>query len=90
MMIQILGISYVWIERSLENNPIYSKLDLHLSYKLPEIGGLDMTLHGHVFTLIMYMFKTLTDNSKYNGYGDKLHLTFNFLKYFWVHQDTTT
>ena len=30
----------------------YNKLDLHLSYKLPEIAGLDLTLHGHVFNAL--------------------------------------
>ena len=58
--------------------PGYSKLDLHLSYKLPEIAGLDMTLHGHVFNALDDVFvQDAVDNSKYNGYGDKLHLAHN-------------
>ena len=58
--------------------PSYSKLDLHLSYNLPEIAGLDLTLHGHVFNALDAVYvQDATDNSKYNGYGDKLHLAHN-------------
>jgi iron complex outermembrane recepter protein len=58
--------------------PGYSKLDLHLSYKLPEIAGLDMTLHGHVFNALDDVYvQDAVDNSKYNGYGEKLHLAHN-------------
>ena len=59
-------------------SPSYGKLDLHLSYKLPEIAGLDMTLHGHLFNALDDVYvQDATDNSKYNGYGDKLHLAHN-------------
>ena len=58
--------------------PGYSKLDLHLSYKLPEIAGLDLTLHGHVFNALDDVYvQDATDNSKYNGYGDKVHAAHN-------------
>ena len=58
--------------------PGYNKLDLHLSYKLPEIAGLDLTVHGHVFNALDNVYvQDATDNSKYNGYGDKLHLAHN-------------
>jgi hypothetical protein len=58
--------------------PSYGKLDLHLSYKLPEIAGLDMTLHGHVFNALDNVYvQDAVDNSKYNGYGDKMHLAHN-------------
>ena len=58
--------------------PGYSKLDLHLSYKLPEIAGYGVTLHGHVFNALDNVYvQDATDNSKYNGYGDKLHLAHN-------------
>ena len=58
--------------------PAYGKLDLHLSYKLPEIGGLDLTVHGHLFNALDDVYvQDATDNSKYNGYGDKLHLAHN-------------
>ncbi len=58
--------------------PGYSKLDLHLSYRLPEIAGLNMTLHGHIFNALDDVYvQDATDNSKYNGYGEKLHLAHN-------------
>ena len=58
--------------------PGYNKLDLHLSYKLPEVAGLDLTLTGHVFNALDDVFvQDAVDNSKYNGYGDKLHLAHN-------------
>ncbi len=58
--------------------PSYGKLDLHLSYKLPEIAGLDMTLHGHMFNALDNVYvQDAVDNSKYNGYGDKMHLAHN-------------
>ena len=59
-------------------SPSYGKLDLHLSYKLPEVAGLDMTLHGHLFNALDDVYvQDAVDNSKYNGYGDKLHLAHN-------------
>ena len=59
-------------------SPSYGKLDLHLSYKLPEIAGLDMTLHGHLFNALDNVYvQDAVDNSKYNGFGDKLHLAHN-------------
>ena len=58
--------------------PGYNKLDLHLSYKLPEIAGLDLTVHGHVFNALDNVYvQDATDNSKYNGYGDKMHKAHN-------------
>jgi hypothetical protein len=58
--------------------PDYSKLDLHFAYKLPEIAGYDLTLTGHVFNALDDVYvQDAVDNSKYNGYGDKLHLAHN-------------
>ena len=58
--------------------PGYSKLDLHASYDLPSVGGLDLTLTGHIFNALDEVFvQDAVDNSKYNGYGDKLHLPHN-------------
>ena len=69
----------------------YSKLDLHLSYKLPEIAGLDLTLHGHVFNALdnVYVqdFQLITVSTMGTVINFTLPIT---LKYFWVHQDTTT
>ena len=59
-------------------SPSYGKMDIHLSYKLPEVAGLNMTLHGHLFNALDDVYvQDATDNSKYNGYGDKLHLAHN-------------
>ena len=58
--------------------PSYGKLDLHLSYQLPEVAGLNMTVHGHLFNALDNVYiQDAVDNSKYNGYGDKLHLAHN-------------
>ena len=58
--------------------PSYGKLDLHLSYKLPKLGGLDMSLNAHIFNVLDNVYiQDAVDNSKYNGYGDKLHLAHN-------------
>ena len=59
-------------------SPSYGKLDLHVSYKLPEIAGLDMTISGHMFNALDNVYvQDAVDNSKYNGYGDKMHLAHN-------------
>ena len=58
--------------------PGYSKLDLHMSYKLPQVKGLDMTLNGHIFNVLDEVFvQDAVDNSQYNGYGSKNHLPHN-------------
>ncbi len=58
--------------------PGYSKLDLHMSYKLPKVKGLDMTLNGHIFNVLDEVFvQDAVDNSQYNGYGSKEHLPHN-------------
>ena len=58
--------------------PGYSKLDLHMSYKLPQVKGLDMTLNGHIFNVLDEVFvQDAVDNSRYNGYGSKEHLAHN-------------
>ena len=58
--------------------PGYSKLDLHYAYELPEVAGLDLTLTGHLFNALDDVYvQDAVDNSKYNGYGDKLHLAHN-------------
>jgi len=58
--------------------PGYSKLDLHMSYKLPKVKGLDMTLNGHIFNVLDEVFvQDAVDNSRYNGYGSKQHLPHN-------------
>ena len=58
--------------------PGYSKLDLHLSYRLPDIAGYGVTISGHVFNALDNVYvQDAVDNSKYNGYGDKVHAAHN-------------
>ena len=57
--------------------PGYSKLDLHASYKLP-IKGYDISLNAHLFNALDEVFvQDAVDNSKYNGWGDKVHAAHN-------------
>ena len=59
-------------------SPSYGKLDLHLSYNLPSIAGLDLTLKGHIFNALDDVYiQDAVDNSKYNGFGDKVHAAHN-------------
>ena len=58
--------------------PGYNRLDLHGSYKLPKIGGLDMSINAHIFNALDAVYvQDAVDNSQYNGFGDKLHLPHN-------------
>ena len=58
--------------------PGYSKLDLHASYKLPSVAGLDLTLTGHIFNALDEVFvQDAVDNSQYNAWGDKVHAAHN-------------
>ena len=58
--------------------PGYSKLDLHMSYKLPKVKGLDMTLNGHIFNVLDEVFvQDAVDNSRYNSWGTKEHMAHN-------------
>ncbi len=58
--------------------PGYSKIDLHASYKLPSIGGYDVTAFGHVFNATDATFiQDAVDHSKYNSYGSKTHAAHN-------------
>jgi len=58
--------------------PSYGKMDIHVAYRLPKMAGLDMTLHGHLFNALDDVYvQDAVDNSKYNGYGDKMHLAHN-------------
>jgi hypothetical protein len=58
--------------------PGYSKVDFHASYKLPSIGGYDLTAFGHVFNATDATFiQDAVDHSQYNSYGDKTHAAHN-------------
>jgi hypothetical protein len=58
--------------------PAYNRLDLHASYQLPQIGGLDMALTGHVFNALDAVYvQDAVDHSQYNSYGSKTHAAHN-------------
>jgi len=58
--------------------PAYNRLDLHASYKLPKVGGLDMALTGHVFNALDGVYvQDAVDHSQYNSYGSKTHAAHN-------------
>ncbi len=58
--------------------PGYSKVDLHMSYKLPKMFGLRTQLFAHVFNVLDETFvQDATDNSQYNGFGAKVHAAQN-------------
>ena len=58
--------------------PAYNRLDLHASYQLPKIGGLDMALTGHVFNALDAVYvQDAVDHSQYNSYGSKTHAAHN-------------
>ena len=47
-----------------------------MSYKLPKVKGLDMTLNGHIFNVLDEVFvQDGVDNSRYNSWGSKEHLS---------------
>jgi outer membrane cobalamin receptor len=58
--------------------PGYSKIDIHGSYKLPSIGGYDLTAFGHIFNVTDATYiQDAVDHSQYNSYGSKTHAAHN-------------
>jgi len=58
--------------------PKYGRLDIHASYKLPEVAGLDVTVSAHIFNALDEVYiQDAVDNSQYNGFGDGNHLAHN-------------
>ena len=58
--------------------PGYSRVDLHASYALPSIGGMDFTAFAHVFNATDATYiQDAVDHSQYNSYGDKTHAAHN-------------
>jgi outer membrane cobalamin receptor len=58
--------------------PGYSKIDVHGSYKLPSIGGYDLTAFGHIFNVTDATYiQDAVDHSQYNSYGSKTHAAHN-------------
>jgi len=58
--------------------PKYSKMDVHISYDLPSIGGLNLTAFAHIFNALDDVYvQDAVDHSNYNSYGDKVHAAHN-------------
>ena len=50
--------------------PSYSKVDLHISYKLPKIAGLESVVYAHVFNALDATYiQDAVDHSSYNGFS---------------------
>ena len=58
--------------------PGFSKLDIHASYDLPKIAGINAQLFLHVFNALDEIYvQDAVDNSQYNGFGTPAHLAQN-------------
>ena len=51
--------------------PGYSKMDLHITYDLPKIAGINAQVFAHVFNALDATYvQDAVDNSQYNGFSD--------------------
>jgi len=58
--------------------PDYSKLDLHVTYDLPRIAGINAQVFAHVFNALDAVYvQDAVDESRFNSYGTKDHLPHN-------------
>jgi hypothetical protein len=58
--------------------PGYSKMDVHISYDLPSIGGMNLQAFAHIFNALDDVYvQDAVDHSQYNSYGDKTHAAHN-------------
>ena len=58
--------------------PKYSKMDVHISYDLPSIGGMNLQAFAHIFNALDDVYvQDAVDHSNYNSYGDKVHAAHN-------------
>ena len=58
--------------------PSYSKVDLHVTYALPEVAGVHPTVFAHVFNALDAVYvQDAVDHSQYNSWGDKVHAAQN-------------
>jgi hypothetical protein len=58
--------------------PGYSRMDLHATYDLPKIGGLNLQVFAHMFNALDAVYvQDAVDHSQYNSYGDKIHAAHN-------------
>ena len=52
--------------------PDYSKMDVHITYDLPTIGGINLQAFAHIFNALDDVYvQDATDQSKYNGFKIK-------------------
>ena len=50
--------------------PGYSRMDVHLTYDLPSIGGINLQAFAHIFNALDDVYvQDAVDNSQYNAYG---------------------
>jgi len=58
--------------------PGFSRMDVHVSYDLPSIGGYGLTAFVHVFNALDAVYiQDSVDHSQYNSWGDKEHKGWN-------------
>ena len=58
--------------------PGYSKMDVHVSYDLPEMAGMKMQAFAHIFNALDDVYvQDAVDHSKYNSWGSKEHKAWN-------------
>jgi len=58
--------------------PGYSKMDVHVSYDLPEMAGMKMQAFAHIFNALDDVYvQDAVDHSQYNSWGDKAHKAWN-------------
>jgi hypothetical protein len=58
--------------------PGYSKMDVHISYDLPSIAGMNLQAFAHIFNALDDVYvQDAVDHSQYNSYGDKVHAAHN-------------
>ena len=54
--------------------PGYSKMDVHVTYDLPSISGMDLQAFAHIFNALDAVYvQDAVDNSQYNSYGGTSH-----------------
>ena len=58
--------------------PRYSKMDVHVTYDLPSIAGMNLQAFAHIFNATDEVYvQDAVDHSQYNSYGDKTHAAHN-------------
>ena len=58
--------------------PGFTRMDVHATYDLPKIGGLNLQAFAHMFNALDAVYvQDAVDHSQYNSYGDKTHAAHN-------------